>query len=411
MSRALSLTCTALLLVAISASAAVAKPSIAVLGLEVIDQNGTPTPADTQAAKELSDGLRARAKAGTGPYQLAPGSDKELIDQKLLNNCDNEAAGCMSAIGNQLSSDILMYGHFEKVGKQYQVTIKVLDVSRKAVLKSSSDMIPVSESNGAALQVWAKKIYAKLTGESAGGTLVVKVSNADRGTILVDGDPKGTFSNGTGTVSGLGEGKARITVESEGFRRWEKDVTITGGSITVPVELEKGASGDVVNGNQDHHSDVVIGPGPGPEGKKSTLLWKVGVGFGGVAVIGGLVYSYANYREFDRINDEQCDHGLVPEGTNRTCTVKIEPQWGQPDADRTNKDGEKYEKRANIGWGIAGVGAAITAFSVYKLVTSSNKSSTERQGVRGKRQRKDRTYIVTPVASPKGGGATLRFDW
>src|SRR5574338_163303 len=103
MIRALSLTCLALLLVGLGGSAAFAgKPSIAVLGLEVIDQNGTPTAADTQAAKELSDGLRARAKAGTGPYQLAPGSDKELIDQKLLNNCDSEAAACMSAIGNQI---------------------------------------------------------------------------------------------------------------------------------------------------------------------------------------------------------------------------------------------------------------------------------------------------------------------
>src|SRR5574338_762699 len=128
MIRALSLTCLALLLVGLGGSAAFAgKPSIAVLGLEVIDQNGTPTAADTQAAKELSDGLRARAKAGTGPYQLAPGSDKELIDQKLLNNCDSEAAACMSAIGNQLGADVLMYGHLKKDGKQYVVSLKVLD--------------------------------------------------------------------------------------------------------------------------------------------------------------------------------------------------------------------------------------------------------------------------------------------
>ena len=173
MSRALSLTCTALVLLGLGGSAFAAKPSIAVLGLEVVDLNGTPTPADTQAAKELSDGLRARAKAGTGPYQLAPGSDKELIDQKLLNNCDDEKPSCMSAIGNQLGADILMFGRLEKQGRQYQVSMKVLDVGRKTVLKTSSDMIPVGEASGAALQGWAKKIYAKLTGESAGGTIVV----------------------------------------------------------------------------------------------------------------------------------------------------------------------------------------------------------------------------------------------
>ena len=48
MIRALSLTCLALVLVGLGGSAAFAgKPSIAVLGLEVVDQNGTPTAAET----------------------------------------------------------------------------------------------------------------------------------------------------------------------------------------------------------------------------------------------------------------------------------------------------------------------------------------------------------------------------
>jgi hypothetical protein len=405
MSRALSLTCTALVLVGLGGSAFAAKPSIAVLGLEVVDLNGTPTPADTQAAKELSDGLRARAKAGTGPYQLAPGSDKELIDQKLLNNCDSEAPGCMAAIGNQLGADILMYGHFEKQGKQYQVNIRVLDVSRKAGLKSSVDMIPVSEASGAALQGWAKKIYAKLTGESAGGSLVVKVSNADRGTILVDGEPKGTFSNGSGSVDGLSEGKARLSVESEGFRRWEKDVTITNGAITIPVELERG--GDP---NQNVITDPVVGPVDGPEGKKSTLMWKIGAGVGGVAMIGGLYFAYDNWQKFGPLHDEQCSHGLVPKGSDRTCEPTA-GQWDDAQAAESNKKGDGYARNATIGWTIAGVGAAVTAFSVYKWVTADSGTAKERQGARGKRQRKDRTYIVTPIASEKGGGATLRFDW
>ena len=62
-----------------------AKDTIAVLGLEVIDAHGTPTVQDTQVAKDLTEGLRARAKAGTGPFQLAAGSDKELADLKLLD--------------------------------------------------------------------------------------------------------------------------------------------------------------------------------------------------------------------------------------------------------------------------------------------------------------------------------------
>src|SRR5436190_420839 len=166
MSRAFSTVCLALLMIGLIGAPAFAKPMIAVLGLEVVDASGTPSAQDTQVAKDLSDGLRARAKAGTGQYQLAPGSDKELIDQKLLNNCDTEAAPCMAAIGNQLGAEVLMFGKIQKEGKSsYQVTMKVLDVGSKKITKSSTDLIPVSEASGAALQRWAQKIYAKLTGE------------------------------------------------------------------------------------------------------------------------------------------------------------------------------------------------------------------------------------------------------
>src|SRR5512141_3285929 len=107
MTRVLSLACLVLCLLGASAFA---KPQIAVLGLEVIDPSGTPTPQDTQVAKELTEGLRHRALANTGTYMLAPGSDKELIDEKLLNNCDDEKPACMSAIGGQLTADALIYG-------------------------------------------------------------------------------------------------------------------------------------------------------------------------------------------------------------------------------------------------------------------------------------------------------------
>lgn len=399
MTRALSLTCTALFLVGLAGSVALAgKPSIAVLGLEVIDQNGTPTAADTQVAKELSDGLRARAKAGTGAYQLAPGSDKELIDQKLLNNCDNEAPSCMSAIGSQLGAEILMYGRLEKQGKQYQVTLKVLDVGRKAVLKSSSDMIPSGDAGGAPLQGWAKKMYARLTGESSASTLIVKVSNAERGTILIDGEPKGTISNGTGSVS-LSEGKYRVGVESEGFRRWEKDISLSG-SQTVPVDLERGTGSDFVGNGLEPGPGP--SPGPGPEGGSGKGKWKVGLGVGGAMVVGGLGWWIYNWRELEGVRDDQCSHGI-----ENNCT----PTGSSAGFDLAASDakGDRAETQTKVGGAIFGVGLAVTAISIWRLTKSSG---NERQSAaRGKRVKKDRTFLVTPVVAPNGGGATMRIDW
>jgi hypothetical protein len=77
-------------------SVAAAKPKIAILGLEVI---GSLDPEQVKLARQLTNGLRERASAGTGPFELAPSSDKELVDEKLMNNCDTEALACMAPIG------------------------------------------------------------------------------------------------------------------------------------------------------------------------------------------------------------------------------------------------------------------------------------------------------------------------
>lgn len=401
MTRALSLACLALIAIGLGGSVALAaKPTIAVLGLEVVDHNGTPTAADTQAAKELTEGLRARAKAGTGPYQLAPGSDKELIDQKLLYNCDNEAPSCMATIGNQIGAQILLYGRLEKQGKSYQVTLKLLDIGRKSVLKSSSDMIPISEANAPTLQAWAKRMYARLVGDTSGSVIVVKLANADRGTILLDGEPKGTITNGTGQVAGVPDGKYRLGVESEGFRRWEKDITVAGG-LTVPVELERRGGGSI-------GSDPRFGPEePGPEGSSGNKLWTGGAITGGLLIAGGLGFWIYNWNEIRNVADEQCAHGFDSPGR---CEAKISPpDWTETQKSESDERGDRASRNTYIGAGIVGVGAVIAGISIWKLTQSSG--STERQAARGKRVRKEPTFIVTPVVSPNSGGATLRIDW
>src|SRR5688572_12086225 len=81
------------------ATASAAKPTVAILGLEVIDDGTGMEAKTTQFAKELTEELRKRPKAGTGPYALAPGSDKDLLELKLLSGCESEGKDCMAAIG------------------------------------------------------------------------------------------------------------------------------------------------------------------------------------------------------------------------------------------------------------------------------------------------------------------------
>lgn len=403
MTRVLSLTCLILVTLGLGASSAVAKPMIAVLGLEVIDQSGTPTAQDTQVAKELTDGLRARAKAGTGQYQLAPGSDKELIDQKLLNNCDDEKPSCMSAIGGQLNADVLMFGRIQKEGKGYQVTLKVLDVGKKAMQKSSSDVIPLAEAQGAPLQGWAKKIYAKLTGEQSSGIIVVKLQNAERGTILIDGEEKGNITAGTGQVAGLPEGKYKLTVESDGFRRFDRDVTVTAGQTsTIPVELEGGSGPSFGPGG---------GPGSGPEhpgGGGGTGMWKgVFVGSLVVAAGGGGWWAY-NYTKIRDVRDEECSRGA------RGCTATTTPYTGNDDPDLVAANDRALSAKTQtwVGGVVMGVGIGVAALAFYKgFIANGGSSTTEKETARrGKRVRRER-FIVTPVIAPDGSSAGVRLDW
>lgn len=403
MTRVLSLTCLVIVLLGLG-NVAAAKPSIAVLGLEVIDPSGTPTAQDTQVAKELTDGLRSRAKAGTGVYQLAPGSDKELIDLKLMNACDDEKPACMSAIGNQLGTEVLMFGRIQKEGKAYQVTLKVLDVGKKSVQKSSSDLIPLGEAQGAPLQAWAKKIYAKLTGEQSSGIVVVKLQNAERGTILIDGEERGNITAGTGQVSGLAEGKYKLAVESDGFRRWDRDITVTAGQTsTIPVELEGG------NGPHFGSGGGGGGSGRGGEGGSGAGLWKgVFVGSVLVAAGGGGWWAY-NYGKLNDVKDEQCRRGA------RGCTATEMPYTGNSDPDLvdSNERGDKAKVNTWVGGVVMGVGLGVAAVAFYKGFIATSKSSSERSTAaktRGKRQRRDR-FVVTPIVAPDGGGATIRLDW
>lgn len=147
-------------------STAWAKPKIAILGLEVV---GTADKDSVRIANELTAALRARPRSGQGPYSLAPGSEKALLDEKLLAKCETEAPACMAQIGANVGADFLLYGKIEKKSGApagYQVMLKLLSVAKKSVTTAWTDAIPLADTTGAKLGDWATRGYGKLTGGS-----------------------------------------------------------------------------------------------------------------------------------------------------------------------------------------------------------------------------------------------------
>jgi hypothetical protein len=414
------------------ARAAHAKPTIAILGLEVVDNGGGVDEKSTKVAKDLTEALRARAKVGTGPFTLAPGSDKDLLEMKLLSGCDNEATACMASMGTELAADKLLYGKVEKQSGGFQVTLRVLDVSSKSNEKTTTDIIPVSESGGAELTRWGKQLYNRLSGASDQGTLLVK-ANVDRGTIFVDKQVKGSLVGGSARIAGLSEGGHEIAIEAEGKLRYTAKVTVTGGEETTHnAELEANTIKVKPDEKKLPGDDHVTGEVGGSLSKEGTisdeehpgrtaraLFWTslivtassaTAMTITGLQVRGSLredkenairAWQMANEGKTDLSGDDACDKasGLASRDA-LAATVDDKCQIGARRALITN-----------VLVGTTVIAAAATIVFYYKGYVSMP-HSTATVDARRHGKNKDKPVVVfAPAVSPNQVGAALRIDF
>jgi hypothetical protein len=143
-------------LVVLASTSARAKPKVAILGLESSSKDAM------EVATELTLFLRDRPRVGSSAYVLAPSSNREQIDMKLLANCANEAPACMAKIGADLGADVLVYGRVDKADGGYRVHLKLLDVKQRALTHALDDTMDTADTTGAKLAGWAKRAYTKL---------------------------------------------------------------------------------------------------------------------------------------------------------------------------------------------------------------------------------------------------------
>lgn len=220
------------------------RPRVAVLGLEVTSAVDVRT---TELAKDLTEGMRNRARIGAGPYAYAPSSERELIDEKLIKQCDNEAPTCMAEIGKELDVEVIVYGKLEKEDKVVRMSLHLLDVAKKTKLNRTSVTVPLGASKEE-VKASARKAYEELAGASAsGGVGTVEVqSNVSSGSVYVDDSATEVLDNGKATLT-LPEGRYRIAVESPGRQRKEITVTVKAEQV-ITQEFELVAGSKVAGG-------------------------------------------------------------------------------------------------------------------------------------------------------------------
>lgn len=406
-----------LLLLAMMTSVAAAKPKIAILGLEVI---GSLDPEQVRIARSLTNGLRERASAGTGPFELAPNSNKELVDEKLMNNCGTEALVCMAPIGLAMRADYLMWGKIEKVGKGYHVTIKLMRLATKLPMPTFSEIVSVSDIKNDPKGV-AKRAYSMMTATDE-GTVTVRVANADRATVYLDDQPKGTTASGVLTFQAP-EGKHRLAVVAteKGWQRHEEELVINvGDQRNIPVELiraEPQKDGTAVKPPEPKPQPKPQpgGGGGGGEGDALRLDTTGGVAGGGgggggsgwrtvavgstvlaVVAAGGFAVSWW---QLSTVGDDEENPGPFAYACSEEEAKK---SW--------SCDHGNLLRGLTIGTAAAAV--AMTGLAVVSFVKSSGSSpKDQRRLATGRSTRPRRALTVTPVMSASGGGATLRFDW
>lgn len=390
----------AVLLVAVVGSVAWAKPKVAILGLEAA-ASGVSDPKDAQVAARLTEELRRIPRGGVGKFDFAANSNRELQDEKLMGNCDTERPECMAPIGNGLGADFLVFGRIERVvekGKDgYSVSIKILNVKAKKLEtdKPTVTFVPMGSftGSGGALEEWAQKTYARVTGEKATvavpdrggpGKLVVK-SNVKEGTVLVGGAKKGVLEDGSITLS-LSDGQHELAIEAPGHRRYEATITVTSGKTrTVNAELE----------------EILEPPPPPPPPGDNTGMWR-GVMWTSVAtgVLSGAVLIYG-WRKIGDINAELCS------GNRNGCETSSLSDVAR--VEELNGQAGRWSTTTKVMGGIVGISVGGVILGAWRGYFSKTGEEKREAGVVGKRKRRE--FTVTPVIAPGGGGATLRFDW
>ena len=404
---------TAALLAGSTASHAEKQAKVAILGLEVIDDGAGIDLKTAKLATDLTDALRRRATLGAGPFVLAPNSNKDLLEMKMLSSCNNEARGCMASIGHELGAERVMYGKVERRKDGFQITLKLLNVESKAMERSTTELIQLDDTTPARTTYWSQKLYNRLTGVPDQGNLEV-AANVTSGKVFIDNELKGSLTNSTTRIDGIAAGSHTVRVEAEGFRPTTVDFTIEPGK-TAKAVLELEVPGVDGVGSEDRAGgggSITVEGRPG--GTSRALFWTTAVltAAGGVGVtISGLSVSGIEDEKVNAIK-------ALPMG------VTLNPADACVDArSRTGTDGDavqsvvdicaRGESRASLTNVLAGVTVATglaAAYFYYKGYIQAD-STSERRSAARRRTPRTPTVQIIPAVEPTYVGAGVKIEF
>ncbi len=389
------------------------KPSVAVLGLEVIDDGTGVDPQTTELAKTLTQALREGTRQDVSPYRLAPNGDKELLEVKLLSGCATEARNCMAQIGRDLGADWLVYGKVEKRDTGYQVTLKLLKVDTTAMERVTTEVIPFSDNNEKSIrQNWGRSLYNRLTGIPDQGNLAIQ-ANVDQGRVFVDGQLATTLRRGRARIDGLVEGKHTVAIEAAGHARFEASVEVgPGKTAQLDARLQTAAVGE--NGDGVTSGD---GDGGGKPGGTSRALFWVAAGVTAVSTV-GFTITGLQVRDIERNQIPAIDGEFPSEGFNvdaddpcvELADFRGDPTSGTRELQDLCDKGDQMSLVTNVLIGVAVAGGLAAGYFYYSGYMQDDGDDGE-VARRQKKKPSNATVKLTPTITPDYVGAGVKIEF
>ena len=369
----------------------------AVLGIEPLE--GAP---DSVAA-EITDALRQRVAATKG-YQLLQG--KDLVEVKLVFACPDAAPACMSQAGKSLGADKLIFGNVKRAGNDYQVTLKLLDVSRAVVESFTAETVPRKQADASGLRSMAPGWLAKLSGKG-GGSIQVR-ANFPGAAVSLDGTQVGTTGGSPVVIPDVAPGRHEVTVEKSGYTTTKQEFTLAAGqSLPLSLTLSPGVGrGAAARGQRG------LRRGRRRAGRRRRLRRSRAPGSGsrwwgpscrpGAALKFGLDVRDIN-SQLDQYRRFQC-MGDPPMTAN--CDVNGKPAPPLPDdaPEKAHSLTEQGNKDQLLQWvfvGLTGAFAIAGGVLLYKgYLSSEGKQSASNHGLR-----------LFPTATASSGGIIAEFEF
>jgi len=391
---------TSLTTAAMAPSRAVAGDEVGtvVLGIEPLE--GAP---DAVAA-EIADALRQRVAATKG-YQLLQG--KDLVEVKLVFACPDAAPACMSTAGKSLGADKVIFGNVKRAGNDYQLTLKMLDVSRAVVESFTAETVTKKHADAAGLRASASGWLAKLSGKG-GGSIQVR-ANFPGAAVSLDGTQVGTTGSSPVVIPDVAPGRHEVTVEKSGYTTTKQEFTLAAGQ-SLPLNLTLSpVSVEVLRPDNTGKGSEIGGGGEPPSSEGPTMartgFWIAVVGTvasGALALKYGLDVRDINsqldqYRRFQCMGDPPMTTNCDINGNKAAALTEDQRASAHTLTDKGNQD-------QLLQWvfvGLAGAFAIAGGVLLYKgYLTSEGTQSASNHGLK-----------LFPTASASSGGIIAEFEF